>query len=461
MESLNNNNSSNLTDNNPTPESSSQAPNPPQNNTQYEQIENIKVKGSGRGMLVALLGLLIVLLLIAGVSTFLALVAYGKVEIGNKELERKISFAIQSIPFTPKTAEFLINSSMEAQSDLQSVYINASIAAEGGQSLDIPGLSNSFDFEITGPIDAHDEENIMADINIKMAPQLDADLRVLNDKVFTRINSIPDAFKGLAAGVDFPIDMIMSKWMFYDLGSLETDARASLDEDSANRDEEQEQRVMKALLNSKYLDKVKVSETDLDGVPVYEMSLDLNSDEYNDFMDEMLKAIDPELYSDQVLADSSNSTYLEDIKIKSYVDKETSYILKYTMSFRMSTSELSVPTQVLGASTIQAFPNIYTQAVGAESEYVDIAVVLNTTRHNEEFEIEEPTDAVSIEEVIQEVTSYMMMQSYQRESELNSGFNDSYGFDGGEEPNYDNYIDGYFEETPSEGLDDSSGISEF
>jgi hypothetical protein len=102
------------------------------------------------------------------------------------------------------------------------------------------------------------------------------------------------------------------------------------------------------------------------------------------------------------------------------------HTVKSMISFRVYTSDLNVPSQVLGASTIQYFPNVYTAAANPKDEYMDVAVVVNGSRFNEEFDVKEPEGAIPLETVIEEYTR-QMMQKYQQDSMMDYG-DDASGF---------------------------------
>ena len=290
--------------------------------------ENTFEQHRSKTPLIVMLSLLVVLVLLIGFGAFFALVAYGKVDISNKELERKISFAVQALPFTPKTPEYLIHQSFEAQRNIKSMYIDTSIALSGSIETGIPGLGNSFDLVIQGPIDLHDKENPKTQINIKMTPELDADLAVVNDKLFFKINNIPAVLKGFAAGAGFSLDPFMAKWIFYDLKSLESDARDTLNEDKGVRDEERLEKIKTAILNSDAINKIVVTETSLDGNPVYQMSLEMTSEEYMKFVNDVARAVDPAAYSNQLVTETEVSQSFENLKITAYLDKDTMNTVK-------------------------------------------------------------------------------------------------------------------------------------
>jgi hypothetical protein len=432
-----------------TPQAQTPAATVPPIKNNYEVEENITVgKRRSRGPLMILMSLFIVLILLVGSAAFLGLVAYGKVGINNPELERKISFAIQELPLTPKTAEFLIYKSMDAQKDLKSLYVDASIALSGSGKEAIPGLGNKFDLKITGPIDLHDENNPKTEISIQMSPEFDANFVTVNDKVFFKINEIPAVIKGLASGAGFSLDPLLAKWISYDLKTLESDARDLLDEDKTARDSERYDRIKAAILSSKAIDKIVVAEKDLDGIPAYELTLEMTSDEYSEFVNGIAKAIDPDAYSSDLAMGTSSSQEFENLKIITYLDKSSMHTLRSMISFRLHTSDFDVPTQVLGASTIANFPNIYTQAAGSKDDYMDVAAVVNGSRFNEEFEVKEPEPATPLEDIIEQYTK-QMMSKYDTGA---NGFDESSGF-GGVPDTSQPYIDGYTGEE-----DDSSGF---
>lgn len=403
----------------PTPQAAPPSGTPPMNSNE----QNVN-KPKSKGPLIALLGILTLLILLIGAGAFLALVAYGKVDINNRELERKISFAIQDLPYTPKTAEYLIYKSFEKQSDLKSLYVDASIALEGSEAMSITGIGNTFDLVINGPIDFHDPESPEVEINVKMTPELDADFVTVNDKVFFRINEIPAIVKGFASGADFPLDLFLNKWISYDLKTLESDAKSALNEDKGNRDEEDLAKVKTAILNSDVLDMIKVTETEVNGVSAYQMELSMTNDEYIDFVDEISKAVDPDSYSRQ-LSQSGSTQIFDNLKITIFIDKKDMNTVRSMISFRLKSGGLAMPTQVLGASTIEYFPSTLTAAVDPKDQYVDVAIVINGSRFDEDFEIDEPSGATPFETIIEEYTRQMM----QKESMLMGGTDyDSEGF---------------------------------
>lgn len=378
-----------------------------QMNTSFESHD---VPKKGRALKILFVLLLVVVLLFGATFGAAAMVAYGMISTGNKEWDNRISIAVQSLPLMPKRADFLILKSMDVNNVVESGVLNLSISAKSvsGSAWDgmLPGM-DSINFKLVGPfISDIESETYEIDFNIDIEPGFASTLRVKDEMLYFRINSIDSILQAILTSNAVPDELyspLLNRWISYDLTELESEAKSLLDEDSAERDDELEERFRMAVLSSSFVDKMVVTEEELDGYPVHKISLNLTGAELEQLIDEISRVVEPETYA-RSLSDGSVSDAVDDFRIGIWLDSTDFFVRQVSVSFRLSESGIDPPSSVLGVSTAQMFSNQFGQvSPTASNNQIDFAMVLKISDIGVKPDIQAPSDAITVEDLIEEL----------------------------------------------------------
>lgn len=139
-----------------------------------------------------IIGLLIFLFIfLTGSAVAAYSVAYEKINIGNPELQSKISNFVQSLPFTPKTSKYILLRMVKAQDEVDKVAFDISASFDADDLLSGMGL-NKLDFATTGNIDYSDPNNLKADVQIDLTKGATLLLKKIDDSLYFNVQELPE-----------------------------------------------------------------------------------------------------------------------------------------------------------------------------------------------------------------------------------------------------------------------------
>jgi len=151
-------------------------------------------------------------------------VAYSNLKLGNPKLENTIRNIVFSIPFLPKTPQYILVNSIQAHQEVSKHNFDISIALDSESMKSLTG-SNSFDAVAKGYVDYSDPKKIVSDFNINAKNLLDMSIKTKNLVSYLKINQLPSFFALFIPTENPEVKKILENWITYDLKPAETAAR--------------------------------------------------------------------------------------------------------------------------------------------------------------------------------------------------------------------------------------------
>lgn len=351
---------------------------------------------------------LVVIILIAFFALFIfttgafAMVAYGKLPIGSPKFRIAVADTFMSLPFTPKTPEFVIRRSMRKSASIKKFGFDSSIAIDNVGSM--LGLgANGMDLSIKGALDLADAKNPFGHLRILLTKELDLDLRVKEKKVYAKLNKIPQYVISMFSMLGLPqsiMDEVIGKWFYFDTTPLETEARKLQDSKEDNTDKKVKQisdALIEALANGKIKLKNSMTGDKVDNVPVYKITTVIDAKTIVDTqavisstLDEKNKPIDKEKTAkmEKTIKDA-----ISDIEVVSFIDKSSYYLKKITISFKFK--EQGRDTDL--GSSIEVFSGPL--PLGSMDKEIPVSIVMKYSAINEPVSVEVPKGSISFDEL--------------------------------------------------------------
>ncbi|MBN1162606.1 hypothetical protein JXA34_02570 [Patescibacteria group bacterium] len=362
--------------------------------------------------------LFVVIFFILTVGTVLALIAYEIIPMKNEEVKNAITDIVMKVPFLPKTKSYIFKSMAEAHKNLKSVYLDASFATSAAGLQDVIGMTD-FDMSVKGPIDLRDEENMKMSLNINVTNQLDMELRVLDNFLYFKVNTLPTLIKsffGVTSGEAF--DDLLGVWVQQDISPFESEARDTLDEfkETEETPEKPEITVFREFVRDEIVPKFTQTTEEVDGFKTYKLSVRMEGEEIKDLyrkLGEELQQVYDEM-SESEKRDSLNgtdfSTYdfdlddvdvVESLSINLWVDKKDYYMRKTSIIVRLDGEALSKSTSSMGGSEV--LPMVLGDSTTTEP--VDLTFVIKFSDFGSNFGIVAPEEYVDIESWVEDLLS--------------------------------------------------------
>lgn len=382
----------------------------------YDQNSNSGHKGT-KILFIAII--FIFLFMFVGSAFAGYLVAYNKIKLPNKDIQNKISLFVQSLPFTPKTAEYIVAKSIQSHSELSSLYLKSSVAVESdGLESMFTGLGmNNFDATVEGAFEFNDPENPKLELSMFIPNLFNGDF-ILKDKIaYFNIKQIPAFIYTYVGLTSENIDQnpLLNRWAFWDTNPPDTSARQYLQQ---NKDQKEDQKFIQARLvafaESKLLPLFKVSEEEVDGVATYKLSLEMDQSQLTELYKEIIRISTvqrlPENDPDQIetaYQNMQNELYkLKSGKVYLWIEKDTYYLKKGTLHYTVEVPKrgyIYYPPPYAGED-LGLPPQM-------EKQEIDFVITFDLSRFGENFDINVPQDAISVDDLMLELTTFMQQNS--------------------------------------------------
>ncbi len=368
------------------------------------------VSNSGN-VIIGLLGnkkRLLIIVLIAFLTLFVfatgtfAMIGYGKLPIGSPKFRMAAADALMSLPFTPKTPEYVLRQSIRKSASIKKFGFDSSIAIDNVGSM--LGLGSSgVDLSIKGALDMADSKNPLGHLRILLTKELDLDLRVKDKKAYVKLNKFPQTVISMLSMLGLPqsiMDEVINKWFYFDSTPLDTEARKVQNDKKDDTDKKLKQvndAVIEALGDGRIKLKNSMVSERLNNVSVYKITTVINPNAiYNtqkvisDTLDEKKKPIskDKEDKMQKAISDS-----ISDIEVVSHIDKSTYYLKKIIISFKL---KQQTEDSSLGSS-MDMFSGPL--ALGSMDKEIPVSIVMNYSAINEPVNVEVPKDSISFDEL--------------------------------------------------------------
>lgn len=346
--------------------------------------------------------LIILFFIIASFSGLAYAVSYKNVSLGLPEIEQKISHIVMGIPFTPKTPKFIMEKSAIVQKDMSKYSFNASMSAK---SDDLKSLvqTDELNMEFTGKIDATDLENAKFELNGSITKQFNFDLKSLDQKLYFKINQIPELIFALLGIDQKTLDPLLNQWVSYDFSNLETQASEYLDSNKKMQSpteyytQENLEKWLEFATSDDFQKNITLEEEEIFGKKAFKINIKVNEELFAK-IEEMEKEIYGDNYS-QVNSEDFSKIF-ENFEISLWIEKEAYYTRKIASSFTLNfdTKGLTpLTTDVLGAKASQKVLGDNTYQTMPK---INMAFVMTIDDIGKEIIIDIPIQTTTLEEYI-------------------------------------------------------------
>lgn len=364
-----------------------------------QSTPEIPVKKGGKFKII-LIVLFLFLLLLGGGAGLTAAIAYEKVNIDNPKIREIASKVVFSVPFAPKTPKFLLSSTALAHEKITRYGYNISLSGESNAFTSALGMTK-LEGEIKGQVDVSDLTSVKQTMEISFNPDFNLELRIIKDKLYFKLNKVPQLLLTYLKLDNKSVAGLSSKWAYYDIPqSLQTEASKNLEEhkqENENKEaKEYVEKISTIITSDKILNSLVVSQESIDGLPTYKMTLKATS-EIIDYLDGAFREIAEggrSLRTDgQKLSDT-----IKNLDIDLFIDKEKYYLRKLTVYTKIKTPKLEdrLPSnlQVLGTNTDSVLGDEFF-----------LSLVVNLTDFEKPFEVTIPEDPIKAEDYLSRLRS--------------------------------------------------------
>ena len=330
------------------------------------------------------------LLVITGIVTTSILIAYEKMSFPDSLIKESITYSIVNLPFMPKTPKYVVQKSLIENPKIKSGNMDLSLALSGDSVTNLVDI-NSFDLNIKGPFDYTDLNNPLFDLDIT-SQDLDITLLSANEKLYLKMSEIPALVFSTIGTDESVFENIQNNWYYYDYSGLDTDARQELDEMQSQLDLENQQE-MTEYYNEILAPNLSMEKETIDDIKTYKMHLDVTPK----FMQDTYIFFSDDLADDYPISEEDFSEYFETFTIDIWVTEKEYYL--YKVVGKIAINVPSYENLVFDSLILNPTPSIedQIQVLGAFDSRFDLVMSIKITNHNQPIIIEEPEDAMDID----------------------------------------------------------------
>lgn len=331
--------------------------------------------------------------------TTLTLIAYEKISIGSPEFRAKLSDRIIGLPFMPKTPKFLLRQTIATHKTVTHAMVDFSLSATSNSFTELLG-GKQMDISVKGPYDYTNLKSPKFAINLGITKDLNADVTLLNKKVYLRVNKVPPLVLAAMQGSAEIITNALGKWYYYDASALETDAQKNLEEykTKPTAAEQSKSERLETLMNTDILPEVVLTQEALGEFSTYKMHLTVTKP--------MIDALEREMNRDEKGKISSTSTVkvsdtIQDFRIDQWIDKQKYYTRKLMVQMKMKNT--NSPTTLSYSLPIPT---------ASDSEPIALVSVLLLSDFEKAPNIVAPESATKLEDYIKAASMSQQTDAY-------------------------------------------------
>ncbi len=340
--------------------------------------------------------ILFLFLVLFGFGSVGVLAAYSKIQLpGNLNIQ--LRDVVQSIPFAPKTPDYVFAKMIEAHSLSTKVEFKSNLTAKSDSANpQWKSLTNSdeVNLSLSGKVDYSNKNIVKSSSFLDLTEVLSLETTIIGDDFYLKITRFPmNLLSQLGMGIDLSgIDKVLvNRWIKISTNYLE-------DRVDQEKPETPSEIATKQIENiSNLMSKIVMTKENIDGSSVYKFSLELTPQE-------LCKFIDAESPCDE--AEMQNMLYgvllptqiLITVDANSYLTKNVNVIVGVEYD----------PNSLYGVA-LSPTGSTPPPSLGAQKETLTFETNIDLSNYNQDQNIEAPTDAVS-EDVIQQEMEQFMMQ---------------------------------------------------
>lgn len=336
-------------------------------------------------------------------------IAYLNVPGISPQIKHRIENMVMSLPFTPKTPKFLFTKAIEAHKNTRQTAFDFSLALDNKNVAQSLGLA-SLDGVIKGAVDY---KNLKLWLNASVTKEFNADVRIINDKAYIKINKIPYLILTPLFGIKQSpkMDEALSHWISFDgETTFENTTSKALD----SKEFESTYQKFIGFLDDRIMKAISISNTTEDKIPVHVLTF-APDDQTLDYigekiikqtLDEEKKRIEKQKADLKAKGEDTNflDTYQpsrrEPFKISDTVKK-----LTYRIAFDQKTFHIRKVTLVFSINPSQStmYPLPIPGIVPSDNQEIGLSFALKLSDFGKEVKVDPPDDVITSEEFFQKL----------------------------------------------------------
>jgi hypothetical protein len=330
-------------------------------------------------------------------------VAYEKINIGNNKIQNKVAYAVQSLPFTPKTPKYILIRSMQAHKDISKQKFDISMAIDSTSFADPFGFTK-FDFEVKGGTDISNPDDVKIDITMNISKLFSMELKKNDPVLYFKLTKLPTLILAAIGFTENDFEPILNKWVAYDTTPLSTQARKQMtDKKKSEPFDFYQEKTLKFLDDKEILKKLKLSSVVEDATSLYKIEI-VADDELLDYLSVKIsnelsgKPIPTPTLVPNIKTVPTKTTkepeklsqIIKNVKYEIYFDKKDYYTRKVLISFDIQPESSLI--------------NELSPALSTGSDKGSVVILAKFYAFGEELNIETPQMDMSFEQFVDTFT---------------------------------------------------------
>lgn len=320
-------------------------------NNSVPEKKKLKLNISKKKLFLVLI--FVVLFIVLTFFTTSVLIAYDKLALGNLKFKGIVSNFVIGLPFMPKTPEYVLYKAVKKQEDVKSFFVDASMAMSSNDFSGMLGGGN-LDLVIKGPVDYRDQNNPFFSFNLYLTKDFNMDLLLKNKIMYFKINKIPPSLDMVMAYAGITNDKqakLKKDWFYYDMRTLETEARKNLEANSTDELfwQKTEEKLLEAMEKKKLKLDYTMTRERVDSFSTYKISAKVSKELIDIFEEVFMTSNASSSRQSDLFAPPKLSDSIENMNVSYWVDSENYYIRKISMSFVINPETSSLSNSAMGS----------------------------------------------------------------------------------------------------------------
>lgn len=334
--------------------------------------------------IVAIILAVVLVIVISSLGAALA-IAYEAISINNPRIEKPITQFVLSLPFTPKTPEFLVDSVIISTNNIKKSSFNFSLNVKSKNLNEFLG-SDNFTGSIIGKADSTDINNPQGEFQLLISPHLDLSIKQKDKMVYLKANKIPDYVVEMYQLDKSKMDELLKDWVGIDISEMMRKTREQLVK----------------YFSQKQVQKFITHEaTQVDNFPTYKLRFSPDDKTLDNFIYTLIGIEEEKTYVPKA-GDLVPSEVMKNFVLDIWIDEKDYYMRKINITFDVEPpKDLVPPSQVLGVSIRNE--KVLGETFPSKLDNFKINISTNIYDINKDFNVEAPKEWLTPEEFTKKI----------------------------------------------------------
>ncbi|MBP7774478.1 hypothetical protein KA078_01670 [Candidatus Woesebacteria bacterium] len=356
------------------------------------------------GIIPAIIALCLIILT-GTTGTYAYFLAADKISSENQFIENSADAIALNVPFFPKTPKIVLNRAIISDRAVTKASLDFSLVATSNDFGAMLG-ANELDIQIKGYTDLDDPKNPKISLSGNITKDFSFEIRKKDPILYFKITKLPALLTSMMGLDQATLQPLVDTWVAYDTTPLNTEARKSLDELSADSEKKSDSvgAFAEKLLSEDILPALTMKEESMEGFATYKIVFQPSDSLLNKLGGDLEKEFSSSQQYKQVLGASTFNTVrapllsdtVKNFSIILWVDSKNYYIRKMSLSMDVHSTTAdgaNYPNQ-LPLPTIPTSPTT-------------LVAVLKLSDFGEALEIDTPLSSMSMDQFYEKIGEIM------------------------------------------------------